>query len=165
MYLLKQGQKAVQGNRPEGKWNQREQHFSRAVFCGAAHFRNCRSGHFTLLELLIVVAIIAILAALLLPALSKARDKAKGSSCMSQLRQIGLGFTMFAQEHNDCLPNQNSANGRYAPGTAWASKYGWIDSRLFIGGTNAEYAMLGISRLWLRGNDSQFIRRIVVRER
>lgn len=106
---------------------------------------------FTLIELLIVIAIIAILAAMLLPALNKARNKAKSVTYTNQLKQFGLGYAMFAQERNDCLPNQNSANGRYAPGATWESKFGWIDSRLFIKGTNAEYAMLGASRLWLRG--------------
>ena len=73
---------------------------------------------FTLIELLIVIAIIAILAAMLLPALNKARNKAKSVTCTNQLKQFGLGYAMFAQERNDCLPNQNSANGRYAPGAS-----------------------------------------------
>jgi prepilin-type N-terminal cleavage/methylation domain-containing protein/prepilin-type processing-associated H-X9-DG protein len=63
---------------------------------------------FTLLELMLVVFVIAILAALLLPVLSKAKGRAKQIDCLSQLRQVGLAAQQFAHEHNGRFPFQIS---------------------------------------------------------
>ena len=60
---------------------------------------------FTLIELLVVIAIIAILAAILFPVFAKAREKARTASCASNLKQIAIGITQYAQDYDETLPN------------------------------------------------------------
>jgi prepilin-type N-terminal cleavage/methylation domain-containing protein/prepilin-type processing-associated H-X9-DG protein len=76
-------------------------------------------GAFTLIELLVVIAIIAILAALLLPALTKAKTKAQGISCMNNLRQMMLGWRLYAEDYSDLLLASRDSIG--PPRVLWCS--------------------------------------------
>ncbi|MDR3709462.1 MAG: DUF1559 domain-containing protein [Capsulimonadaceae bacterium] len=86
---------------------------------------------FTLIELLVVIAIIAILAAILFPVFSQAREKARGAACLSNLKQIGLGYTQYEQDYDETVP---CGLNNWGYGTGWSAQiYPYIKSlRVFM---------------------------------
>src|SRR3712207_2449336 len=77
--------------------------------------RRERKPGFTLIELLVVIAIIAILAAILFPVFAQAWEKARQAACLSNLKQVGLGLQMYAQDWDETLPPANHVHDFGSP--------------------------------------------------
>lgn len=102
---------------------------------------------FTLIELLVVVAIITLLMAILLPSLGRAREQAKAVACVSNLRQLGMAFQIYAGENNGTYPPFNDFHtkqgtqdarwwtnriGALVPGTNWKNSLGEKNGNIYI---------------------------------
>jgi prepilin-type N-terminal cleavage/methylation domain-containing protein/prepilin-type processing-associated H-X9-DG protein len=87
----------------------------------------CAGRGFTLIELLVVISIIAVLAALLLPALSRAKQQGQKIECINNLRQLQLSWQLYADDHNGWLPKNSPTQdaGRHRLYPSWTA--GWLD--------------------------------------
>jgi prepilin-type N-terminal cleavage/methylation domain-containing protein/prepilin-type processing-associated H-X9-DG protein len=96
-----------------------------------------RRSAFTLIELLIVIAIIAILAAILFPVFAQAREKARGMTCLGNMRQIGLGLAQYLQDYDEVFPVNAYCESGSTTQWDWVFWYDLIDPYVKQGSKNA----------------------------
>ena len=116
---------------------------------------------FTLIELLVVIAIIAILAAILFPVFARAREQARKSSCLSNIKQLGLGMLMYVQDYDERFPNGRAVAGSddgniVHNGWAWMVDDNWrgqVPSQIFHRDIVDPY--INNQQLWLCPSDDR----------
>lgn len=108
---------------------------NRRINLPPSHSSGHKSASFTLIELLIVIAIIAVLAAMLLPALNKAKEKARGGACLNNLKQLYLSWYNYANDNNDYIVEYQT---NYSLPGGTTNKAKWFNTLIYnnsIGGT------------------------------